>query len=105
MNMETIVELLDRYVEFFMKSEQLKREIDLAIEREKLRVAELVVNHMAAIAENAHRKFTESGQKKSSPPKYWNPRTGETWTGKGRKPKWLEGQDLHDFLLPASPEE
>lgn len=24
------------------------------------------------------------------PPKYQNPKTEETWTGRGRKPKWVE---------------
>lgn len=24
------------------------------------------------------------------PPKYRNPATGETWTGRGRQPKWVE---------------
>ncbi len=38
-----------------------------------------------------------AGRKASGPrkggtvaPKYKNPSTGETWTGRGRKPKWVE---------------
>ena len=36
-------------------------------------------------------------------PKYRNPQTGETWSGRGKKPKWLEvelgrGRKLEDFL-------
>lgn len=35
--------------------------------------------------------------------KYTNPATGETWSGKGRKPEWLmnalnSGKKLEDFL-------
>ncbi len=38
--------------------------------------------------------------------KYRNPETGDTWTGRGLKPKWLqqalaEGKSLDEFLLPV----
>lgn len=48
------------------------------------------------------------GRKKSSasasPAKYRNPATGETWTGKGRRPKWIVDAEQHgkgakDFLI------
>lgn len=29
--------------------------------------------------------------------KYRNPKTGQTWTGKGRVPRWIEGQDRKPF--------
>lgn len=31
------------------------------------------------------------------PPKYRNPETGATWSGRGRVPKWLEGKDRTQF--------
>ena len=31
--------------------------------------------------------------------KYRNPETGETWTGRGRAPRWLEGKNLEDFAV------
>lgn len=40
-------------------------------------------------------------------PKYRHPENAElTWTGRGRKPRWIEdalgsGSDLEDFLIPA----
>ena len=41
------------------------------------------------------------------PVKYLNPETGETWTGRGMKPKWVskalkEGKTLEDLLAPAA---
>lgn len=33
------------------------------------------------------------------PPKYRNPETGETWTGRGRAPTWLAGRDKEEFLI------
>lgn len=32
-------------------------------------------------------------------PKYRNPATGETWTGRGKPPKWIQGQDREQFLI------
>ncbi len=32
-------------------------------------------------------------------PKYRDPATGKTWTGRGRAPTWLEGKDRAQFLI------
>lgn len=32
-------------------------------------------------------------------PKFRNPATGETWTGRGKPPKWIEGKDRTEFLI------
>jgi DNA-binding protein H-NS len=32
-------------------------------------------------------------------PKFQNPQTGETWTGRGRAPKWIEGKDRAKFTI------
>ncbi|MDI3513973.1 MAG: H-NS family nucleoid-associated regulatory protein [Gammaproteobacteria bacterium] len=31
--------------------------------------------------------------------KYRNPETGETWTGRGRAPRWLDGRNREDFAI------
>lgn len=31
--------------------------------------------------------------------KYRDDATGETWTGRGRSPKWLEGKDKAQYLI------
>lgn len=37
----------------------------------------------------------------TKPPKYRNPDTGQTFTGKGRgEPEWLKGKNREDFLNP-----
>ena len=36
--------------------------------------------------------------KRTLPPKYLNPKTGETWTGRGRSPTWL-GKNRARFLI------
>ena len=32
-------------------------------------------------------------------PKYRNPATGQTWTGRGKPPKWIQDQDRSRFLI------
>jgi len=32
-------------------------------------------------------------------PKYRNPATGQTWTGRGKAPKWIDGKDRAKFLI------
>lgn len=32
-------------------------------------------------------------------PKYRNPNTGETWTGRGKAPAWIASQDRERFLI------
>ena len=31
--------------------------------------------------------------------KYRDPATGQTWTGRGKAPKWIDGQDRSRFLI------
>lgn len=32
-------------------------------------------------------------------PKYRNPATGQTWTGRGKPPRWIQGQDRAQFAI------
>jgi DNA-binding protein H-NS len=32
-------------------------------------------------------------------PKYRDPATGQTWTGRGKPPKWIDGQNREQFLI------
>ena len=32
-------------------------------------------------------------------PKYRDPATGQTWTGRGKAPKWIDGKNRNQFLI------
>ena len=34
--------------------------------------------------------------------KYKNPATGETWTGRGKAPKWIANEDRQKFLIDSA---
>lgn len=33
------------------------------------------------------------------PPKYRDPATGQTWTGRGKAPRWIDGKDRSQYLI------
>ncbi|WP_082248898.1 H-NS family nucleoid-associated regulatory protein [Burkholderia pseudomallei] len=35
------------------------------------------------------------------PPKYRDPKTGATWSGRGREPSWIKGKKHERFLIKA----
>jgi len=46
-------------------------------------------------------KKTGSGAAKGTKvaAKYRNPETGDTWTGRGKAPRWIDGKDRDQFLI------
>jgi len=58
----------------------------------------------ASPADVAKRRKLSANAGKKVAPKYRNPATGDTWTGRGLKPKWLvaalgAGRSLSEFAL------
>lgn len=35
--------------------------------------------------------------------KYYDPSSGKKWSGKGARPRWLEGKNLDDYLIDRQP--
>jgi len=43
---------------------------------------------------------SKTGKKRAPvPPKYRDDASGQTWTGRGRAPKWLEGKNKDQYLI------
>ena len=45
----------------------------------------------------ARSRSTVAGTKVA--PKYRDPATGQTWTGRGKAPKWIQNQDRAQFVI------
>ncbi|MGU7772699.1 H-NS histone family protein [Burkholderia sp. MR1-5-21] len=43
-------------------------------------------------------------RKRRAPAKYYDPSTGLSWSGHGRRPKWLEGRNLDAYLVDRTPQ-
>lgn len=73
-----------------------EKEIDQAIAEIKEKIAEYDIT-----AEELGFTSRRAGpaRKKALPARYMNPKTGETWSGRGRTPGWLAGKNRERFLI------
>lgn len=93
------------YQELLRQREALDAQIQQARDKE---VATAVAKVRQLIADFGLTQFDvfPSGRraKTSSPaskvaPKYRDPATGQTWTGRGKPPRWIQGQDRAKFAI------
>lgn len=90
------------YSELMMQLDLLKKQIEIAREQEAQRIAQRVLELLAESGVDVREMAKSPLRGRKVSPKYWNPRTGTTWSGRGRVPKWLVGQDRCQFLIPSS---
>jgi len=91
------------YQELLAQREQLDKQIKEAVQREKadgIAKAKVIIEQYGL---NASDLFSRKAGGKSAggkvAPKYRNPATGDTWTGRGKAPKWIEGRDRSSYLI------
>ncbi|MXN79918.1 H-NS histone family protein [Burkholderia sp. 4701] len=94
---------MDTYRELLNHLQSLKLEIEAAREREAHLIAERVlevlaecgvpIDELVALCRHDARIRPRAKQK------YWDPRTGATWSGRGRTPRWMVGKNPDEFLI------
>lgn len=47
----------------------------------------------------AAKRGRKTGTVNTVAPKYRDPETGATWTGRGKAPKWIDGKDRSQFMI------
>lgn len=100
---------MSSYKELIKQREALEQQIAEARQRETAQAVQQVRAIVAEFGLTAQDVFSSgrgargaaSGQKKSGKvaPKYRDPATGATWTGRGKAPKWIEGKDRQAFAI------
>lgn len=80
-------EILEQQISQIKK---LQREDALREARELVETYELTTDELFG-------KRKAAGQ--PAAPKYRNPESGETWSGRGRTPRWLDGKNREDFAI------
>ncbi|WP_165841817.1 H-NS histone family protein [Paraburkholderia unamae] len=101
-----------RYRTLLAKYELLKREIDRERVLEGERLVNMVVERLRAVIEEfgldidvvRHGMPASVGErtmrrKHRRKPKYRNPETGQTWSGTGRPPRWMLGDDREQYRI------
>jgi DNA-binding protein H-NS len=94
------------YKELLQKREALEQEIAQARQNEissaVTKVRELVAEYGLTVQDIFPGRTAKTASVKSVSKvaaKYRDPATGQTWTGRGKAPKWIEGQDRTPFLI------
>ncbi len=94
------------YKELLAQREALEQAIAQARKNE---ISSAVAKARELVAEyglTAQDIFPARGAKSGAPKatskvaaKYRDPATGQTWTGRGKAPKWIEGKDRASFVI------
>ena len=63
-------------------------------------IKDLMQQHGITVEDLAGGSRAKPAKVKSSvPAQFKNPESGETWTGRGRAPRWLDGKDKEQFRI------
>jgi DNA-binding protein H-NS len=89
-------EALDKQI-----AETRKNELREAIRTVQSLVAEFDLTSADVFGSARTDKKSDKRTGRKVAPKYRDPATGKTWTGRGRAPTWLEGKDKVKFLISA----
>ena len=85
---------LDEKIEAIRKEEQSS-----AISKIREMVADNGLTVEDIFGRSAKARSSSSGT--TVAPKYRDPATGQTWTGRGKPPKWIADKDRNQFLIAA----
>ncbi|WP_232439518.1 H-NS family nucleoid-associated regulatory protein [Burkholderia ubonensis] len=93
---------MENISKMFAQFEDLDREIREA----KIRIVESILEDILislrrhGVTPDILIEYAQSKRRsKAVLPKYWNPDTGETWSGRGREPKWIAGKERSKYLI------
>lgn len=96
------------YQELLQQQKDLEKQIEAARKQELseaiTKVRSLMSQYGLTMADITSSGKTSSAKGTKVPPKYRNAETGDTWTGRGRQPKWVEaalasGKKLEDLSV------
>ncbi|MCL9847230.1 H-NS family nucleoid-associated regulatory protein [Ralstonia solanacearum] len=92
------------YKDLLAQKTKLEEQLEAARQKELATITEQVrqvVQEYGLTAEDiglAPKRATKRGPKAAPVPKYRDPKTGATWTGRGRAPAWI-GKNRDKFLI------
>ncbi|MYM34387.1 H-NS histone family protein [Duganella sp. FT94W] len=92
------------YQEYKAKIAELENLAETArkdeISKAKDKIATIMREYGLTIADlGGPAKVKTSKPRAPVPTKYRDDATGQTWTGRGRAPKWLEGKNKDEYLI------
>lgn len=93
-----------KYKELLSQREALDKQIEDARKAElgeAIASAKAFIHEFALTEEDIFGSGKRGARKSSGPvaPKYRDPATGQTWTGRGKPPKWIADKDREQFVI------
>ena len=79
--------------------EALRQERDSVLRNESKQGLAQVKQIIAKFGFTADQVFSETKARAQAAAKFKDPKTGETWSGRGRAPKWIKGKDVEQFRI------
>jgi len=99
---------MSSYKELLAQREKLEKQIEEAKSREYAEVLNEIKQKMAdygiSLSELGGGRAPKGAAKAARPragvaPKYRDPDSGSTWSGRGKPPRWIAGLDREKFLI------
>lgn len=91
------------YAELKVQIAELERQAARARQHELIAAVEQIRTIMRdygiSLEELTQDVSMEGKRKRAVAPKYRDPATGATWSGRGRTPRWLEGKSKSDYSV------
>lgn len=95
--MSTYKQIQDQIKQLQQQAEELrKKELGNAISQVKSIMAEFGIS-ISDLGMGTKKKSTRT--RAPLAPKYRNPSTGETWSGRGKAPKWIDQKNKEKYLI------
>jgi DNA-binding protein H-NS len=89
--------------EFQDELERLHQQAEMARRKEKgealARIRELIIEYQLLPSDLGLGPVSKAPRSTTTTVKYRDPATGATWSGRGRAPGWLQGEDRSKFAV------
>lgn len=96
---------MSTYNELLAKKTALDAEIARLETSERKESLETVIRLVKQYGFTLQQVFPLPAAKKAVPAKFYDPNTGQSWSGRGRAPKWLDGKDHKLYEIKSEPQE
>ncbi|HDR9881368.1 TPA: H-NS histone family protein [Burkholderia cenocepacia] len=93
---------LEEYEELLEKRRKIDIElVSLRVARrgEMLKYISTLIDEFGLEVAEIEKYISENFGKRKVRPKYFDPVSGATWSGRGKTPRWLVGRDPEEFLI------
>jgi DNA-binding protein H-NS len=93
-------ELKEKAAEILRQAEEVKAEEKRqAIEACKAMIASYGITASDLKLQPGKGSLPSKGERRTVPPKYRDPVSGATWSGRGKSPRWINGHDKSAYVI------